>query len=71
LIEGKRNILNEERLCQSMGGVDVPLLTITGFDGKIPITKRKLVIVSARIHPGESNSSWMMHGLLEYLFSTD
>jgi len=25
------------------------------------------VVVSARVHPGESNSSWMMKGLIEYL----
>lgn len=27
------------------------------------------VVFSARIHPGETNSSWMMHGILKYLVS--
>lgn len=27
----KRNIINEEKLCSSLGGVDVPLLTITSI----------------------------------------
>lgn len=27
------------------------------------------VVVSARIHPGESNSSWMMQGLIDWLTS--
>ena len=29
--------------------------------------KKKLVIVSARVHPGETNASWMMKGLLSYV----
>ena len=29
--------------------------------------KKKGIVVTARVHPGESNSSWMMKGLLEYI----
>ena len=29
--------------------------------------QKKLVIVSARVHPGETNASWMMKGLLHYV----
>jgi hypothetical protein len=25
------------------------------------------IVVSARVHPGESNSSWIMKGLIEFL----
>ena len=28
------------------------------------------MVVSARVHPGESNSSWIMRGLLRHLIST-
>ena len=28
---------------------------------------REGVVVSARVHPGETNSSWMMEGLLSML----
>ena len=28
-----------------------------------------MVVVTARVHPGESNSSWMMKGLLDFLCS--
>ncbi len=27
------------------------------------------VLVSARVHPGETNSSWMMQGLIDWLTS--
>ena len=28
-------------------------------------------MVTARVHPGETNGSWMMKGLLDYLLSDD
>jgi len=41
-----------------LSGVEVPLLTITDFEDKeIPVNKRKIIVVSARVHPGESNGS--------------
>lgn len=29
--------------------------------------KKKVVIITGRVHPGESNSSWMMQGFIRYL----
>lgn len=31
--------------------------------------KRKCVVISARVHPGEVGASWMMKGLLDFLTS--
>ena len=31
------------------------------------INARPVVAVSARVHPGESNASWMMQGILDFL----
>lgn len=28
---------------------------------------KKAVVVTARVHPGESNSSWMMKGFLDFV----
>ena len=43
-------------LCHTLSGVEVPVLTITE---DININK-PLIIMSGRIHPGESNGSWVM-----------
>ena len=43
-------------------------LTITSFAcDPEALRSRKGVVVSARVHPGESNSSYMMKGLIDYL----
>ena len=59
-------------LCQSLGGVEVPILTITDDeDLEVPLDDRKYVVISGRVHPGESNGSWMVEGLLRYLLGTN
>ena len=30
---------------------------------------KRAVVVTARVHPGETNASWMMKGFLDYLTS--
>ena len=57
-------------LCKSLAGNDVDMLIVTNF-ASIPedIAVRKAIILSARVHPGESNASWMMQGVIEFLVS--
>jgi len=31
---------------------------------------KKGVFISSRVHPGESNSSWMMKGIIDFLVSS-
>ena len=48
-------------LCHTLAGNEVELLTITSFTADPEALKsRKGVVLSARVHPGESNSSFMM-----------
>ena len=48
-------------LCETLGGNNVELLTITSFTAEqAAMRARKGVVLSARVHPGESNSSYMM-----------
>jgi murein tripeptide amidase MpaA len=48
------------------------MLIITNFTSKPEeISDRPAIILSSRVHPGESNSSYIMEGLLDYLVSQE
>ena len=42
-------------------------LTITSRNNPENLAKRKGVVLTARVHPGESVGSWMMKGALDFL----
>ena len=57
-------------MCKSLAGNDVFLLTITERGASAEeLQQRKGVVLTARVHPGETNSSWMMQGAIEFLIS--
>jgi len=62
--EFPKNYFKAETLCQSLGGKDVPMITITNSEIK---TEKDYILVSSRIHPGESNSSFLLRGFVEHL----
>ena len=37
----------------------------------IDASKKRIVILCGRIHPGETNSSWILHGMLDFLASKE
>ncbi|XP_066439396.1 cytosolic carboxypeptidase 2 isoform X2 [Eleutherodactylus coqui] len=57
-------------LCRSLAGNTVYLLTITSpsVNPALAVSK-KAVVVTARVHPGETNGSWMMKGFLDFILS--
>ena len=58
-------------LCHTIAGNPVPLLTVTSPSLTPDDSLSKWgVVVTARIHPGETNGSWMMKGLLDFLTSS-
>ena len=58
-------------LCHTIAGNTVPLLTITSPSLSPDDSRAKRgIVVTARIHPGETNGSWMMKGLLDFLTSS-
>jgi len=66
LAEKRSSIIRREVLCHSYGGNMCDVLTVTDFSASASeLASRKVAVISARVHPGESNASWMMQGLLE------
>ncbi len=62
------NYVKREVLCKSLMGKRVDLLTIT--DPEVPDDTKKVVLITARIHPGETPASFVCHGMLELLISS-
>ncbi|CAF3355299.1 unnamed protein product [Rotaria sp. Silwood1] len=71
----KSQYCKQKVLCRTLAGNFIYLLTITNpatVHGNNTSTSpenqvKKGVVVSARVHPGETNASWMMKGLLDFL----
>ncbi|KAF6257038.1 flagellar/basal body protein, partial [Scenedesmus sp. NREL 46B-D3] len=61
-------VLQRSCLASSLAGNAVDVLTITAPEGcGTPLSQRQGVVLSARVHPGETNASWMMKGALHQL----
>lgn len=68
-------------LCKTLAGNDVYYVTIAAPENKTvnnrPIKskskettkKKKVIVLTARVHPGEPPSSWIMKGILDFLTS--
>ncbi|XP_017660769.1 PREDICTED: cytosolic carboxypeptidase 4 [Lepidothrix coronata] len=73
----KKVYWRQQTLCQTLGGNPCPLLTITAMpeskkrNDLEQFCNRPYVFLTARVHPGESNASWVMKGTLEFLVSSD
>lgn len=64
----RRKLFRRRTLCQSLAGNNVDLLTITSFSCDPQALKnRKGVVVTGRVHPGESNSSFLVKGVIDFL----
>ncbi|KAI8120336.1 Cytosolic carboxypeptidase Nna1 [Lucilia cuprina] len=55
-------------LCRTLAGNNVYYLTVTTPVANEEVMKRKKsIVVSARVHPSETPSSWMMKGLMDFI----
>ena len=61
--------VSRQPLCETLAGNLCEYLSITGPGTPEEKALRKGVFISARVHPGESNSSYMMKGALDFLTS--
>ncbi|KAK3087050.1 hypothetical protein FSP39_000988 [Pinctada imbricata] len=68
----KRQYIRREVLCETRAGNSCFLVTVSNFDtSKEEQHQKKVVVVTARVHPGESQASWMMKGLIEFVVGQD
>ncbi|XP_054033942.1 cytosolic carboxypeptidase 1 isoform X2 [Dryobates pubescens] len=67
----------QDVLCETLAGNSCPLVTITAmpesnyYEHICHFRNRPYIFLSARVHPGETNASWVMKGTLEYLLSNN
>lgn len=63
-----KNRFRRKMLCQTNAGNQIDVLTITTFsDPEQALKQKKGIILSARVHPGETGASYMMKGVIDYL----
>ena len=55
-------------MCQTLAKNNCDMLIITTFNSSPEsIKNRKGVVLSSRVHPGETGASYMMKGVIDYL----
>jgi hypothetical protein len=68
----KSKMFKHSILGKSFGGNYIDMLSVTSkADSPEKLRSRKAIVVSARVHPGETNSSWMMRGFIDFILSSD
>jgi hypothetical protein len=68
--ERARKIMRRRQLCRTIGGNRCELLTVTAFNEDVAVLRsRAAIVISARVHPGETNASFMMRGIINFLTS--
>lgn len=61
-----------ECFAQTICGIPVYEITVTASSKKevIPLKNRKCIVITSRVHAGETTGSWMLEGFWNFLFST-
>lgn len=64
----KQKFFRRRLLCRTLSGNACDVLTVTApMRNNDELARRRIVVVSARVHPGETVASWMMHGLINFI----
>ncbi|KAJ0069552.1 hypothetical protein NL108_008495 [Boleophthalmus pectinirostris] len=76
-VDPAKVFFRQQTLCGSLAENSCPLVTITacpasrGWKDLHQLRNRTYIVLTGRVHPGESNASWVMKGTLEFLCSND
>ncbi|XP_076686785.1 cytosolic carboxypeptidase 2 [Andrena cerasifolii] len=54
-------------LCRTLAGNGVYYLTITAPTYEEEVRRKRGIVITARVHPGETPSSWTMKGIIDFL----
>lgn len=66
--QNKKQRFKRKTLCQTMAGNNCDMLIITTFKNDPEQTKnRRGVVITSRVHPGESGASYLMKGIIDFL----
>ncbi|KAK2964823.1 putative Cytosolic carboxypeptidase Nna1 [Blattamonas nauphoetae] len=64
----RKQFIRRRVMCQTLAGNNLDLLTITKFSGTAEeMRRRKAIVLSSRVHPGETPASFIMKGMLDFL----
>ncbi|CAG0914648.1 unnamed protein product [Notodromas monacha] len=68
----RASVCRQRIFCLSQAGNQVYMLTITErWPTLTPEEKKPVIFLTARVHPGETPSSWIMQGIIDYLTSQE
>lgn len=76
-VDPSKVFFRQQTLCGSLAENPCPIVTITacpasrGWRDLHQLRNRTYIVLTGRVHPGESNASWVMKGTLEFLCSSD
>jgi hypothetical protein len=64
--------LKRTQICRSIAGNSLEMLIITNLQSsQDEIAERQAIILSSRVHPGESNASFIIEGAIKFLISNE
>ena len=67
-----KKILRIDSIGQTLDNNNLYMLIITNFEDSFDtLANKKAIIFTARVHPGESSSSFVIQGLIEFLLSNE
>ena len=71
-LNSNKSYLRTDNIGETLDGNKIYMLIITNFNDSFEtIANKKAIILTGRVHPGESNSSYVIQGLIEFLLSNE